>query len=44
MEIGWYIVDCPMKEKEGICDIGNEFSDYVHGQQFLTMGETISVS
>ena len=26
---GWYILDCHMKEKVGICDIGNEFSEYV---------------
>jgi hypothetical protein len=32
MEVGWYIVDCPMKEKVGICDIGNGFSECVQGE------------
>jgi hypothetical protein len=29
MEIGWYILDCPTKEKGESYDIGNDSSAYV---------------
>jgi hypothetical protein len=32
VEREWYILGCPIKEKVGICDIGNEISNYVQGE------------